>query len=137
MENAKPYEREERDEREEIDEAEEDGGMVWEDRKRYLGMPISFTKYGLDDERLFIKSGVFNVHHDQTMYYRVQDINVSVSFWQWFFGVGTVTVISNDKSLPDMKLENIRNPLLVKELIHDRVEDVRAKLGIRPNEFMK
>lgn len=133
MENAKPYDRNEADE---INETEE-GGMVWEDRKRYLGMPISFTKYGLDDERLFIKTGVFNVHHDQTMYYRVQDINVSVSFWQWFFGVGTVTVISNDKSLPDMKLENIRNPLLVKELIHDRVEDVRAKLGIRPNEFMK
>jgi uncharacterized membrane protein YdbT with pleckstrin-like domain len=121
---------------EEVEEAEE-GGLVWEDRKRHLGIPISFTKYGLDNERLFVKSGAFMVHHDQTMYYRVQDIQVSISAWQWFFGVGTVTVISTDKSLPDMKLENVRNPLYVKELIHERVEKVRAKLGIRPNEFMK
>lgn len=115
----------------------ENQDLVWSGRKRYLGMPISFTKYGLDNERLFVRSGIFNVKHDQTMYYRVQDIHVSISFWQWFFGVGTVTVISNDKSLPDMKMENIRDPLYVKELIHERVENVRAKLGIRPSEFMK
>ena len=111
--------------------------MIWSDRKRHLGLPISFTKYGLDDERIFVKSGIFVVRHDQTMYYRIQDIQVSISLWQWFFGVGTVTVISTDKSLPDMKLENIQKPLIVKELIHERVERVRARLGIRPNEFMR
>ncbi len=110
---------------------------IWKDRKRHLGIPISFTSYRLSNERLFRESG-FLVHRiDQTMYYRVQDIQYTRTIWQWFFGVGTVTVISNDKSVPDLKLENIRDPKYVKEIIHRNVEDVRTKMGIKPNEFMK
>jgi len=111
--------------------------ILWTDKKRYLGMPISFTTYSLSVERLFVRSGIFAVKHEQTMLYRVQDIRASVSFWQWFFGVGTVTVISNDKSMPDLKLENIRNPLYVKEMVHQLVEAIRTKKDIKPNEFMK
>lgn len=110
---------------------------IWEGRKRHLGMPISFTSYKLTNERIFRKAGFLVVHIDQTMYYRVQDIQFSRSIGQWFFGVGTVTVISNDKSVPDLKLENIRDAERVKEIIHRNVEDVRAKMGIKPNEFMK
>ncbi len=110
---------------------------LWADRKRYLGMPISFTKYRLTNERIFREAGIFVVHIDQTMYYRVQDIQYTRTFWQWFFGVGTVNVISNDKSVPNMELKNIRDAKRVKEIIHRNVEDVRAKMGIKPNEFMK
>ncbi len=110
---------------------------IWTDKKRYLGMPISFTQYSLSAERLFTTSGLLVVRHEQTMLYRVQDIKCSISLWQWFFGVGTVTVISNDKSMPDLKLENIRNPLYVKELIHQLVEAIRTKKNITPNEFMR
>lgn len=111
--------------------------VIWEGRKRHMGMPISFTSYKLTNERIFRKSGFLRVQVDQTMYYRVQDIHYSRTAWQWFFGVATVTVISNDKSLPDLKMENIRNAVAVKEAIHRKVEDVRAKMGIKPNEFMK
>lgn len=110
---------------------------LWEDKKRHFGLPLSFTSYKLTNERIFRKSGFLVTHIEQTMYYRVQDIQVTRTLGQWFFGVGTVSVISTDKSLPDMKLENIRNPVEVKEIIHRNVEDVRAKMGIKPNEFMK
>ena len=110
---------------------------IWEDRKRHFGLPVSFTSYRLTNERIFRQSGFLVMHIDQTMYYRVQDIHFERTLWQWFFGVGTVTVISNDKSLPDLKLENIRDPKYVKEIIHRKVEDVRAKMKIKPNEFMK
>lgn len=110
---------------------------VWADKKRHLGLPVSFTTYSLSVERLFVQRGFFVVHHDQTMLYRVQDIHVSISLWQRFFGVGTITVISNDKSVPDMKLENVQDPLYVKELIHQLVEAVRIKKDIKPSEFMR
>lgn len=110
---------------------------LWVGQKRHLGLPISFTHYELTNERIFRRAGLFKVHVDQTMYYRVQDINYTRTAWQWFFGVATVTVISTDKSLPDLKLENIRNAEAVKEAIHRKVEDVRAKMKIKPNEFMK
>ena len=34
---------------------------LWKDRKRYFGMPISFTKYALSEDRLFISVGLLNI----------------------------------------------------------------------------
>ena len=35
-----------------------DMDILWRDRKRTLfGLPLSFTKYELDEERLFVKTG--------------------------------------------------------------------------------
>ena len=62
---------------------------IWHDRKRILGMPISFTRYALSEDRLFLKRGFLNVRHDEIVLYRVRDLRVSVSLWQRIFGVGT------------------------------------------------
>lgn len=90
---------------------------IWHDRKRILGLPISFTRYALSEDRLFLKRGVINVKQDEIVLYRVRDLRVSVSLWQRLFGVGTVTVISTDKSIPELVIKNIRQPNEVKELI--------------------
>ena len=29
--------------------------IIWHDRKRYLGLPISFTKYSMSEDRLFVE----------------------------------------------------------------------------------
>lgn len=70
---------------------------IWHDRKRILGMPISFTRYALSEDRLFLRRGFLNVRHDEIVLYRVRDLRVSVSLWQRIFGVGSVTVVSTDK----------------------------------------
>ncbi len=111
--------------------------LIWRDRKRHFGLPVSFTQYSLSMERLFVTSGLFVTKYEQTMLYRVQDIKVSINVWQWFFGVGTVTVISNDKSVPELKLENIQDPLYVKEVIHRLVEGIRTQKDMKPSEFMR
>ena len=111
--------------------------LIWCDKKRYFGMPISFTWYSLSKERLFINSGLLVSRHEQIMLYRVQDIKASISLWQRFFGVGTVTVFSNDKSMPAQELKNVRDPLFVKEVIHRLVEAIRTEKDIKPNEFMR
>ena len=66
---------------------------IWHDRKRILGMPISFTRYALSEDRLFLKRGFLNVRHDEIVLYRVRDLRVSVSLWQRIFGVGTIVNI--------------------------------------------
>ena len=35
--------------------------IKWKDRKRFLRMPLSFTRYALSDDRLFLQTGVFNL----------------------------------------------------------------------------
>ena len=92
--------------------------FLWKDRKRYFGLPLSFTRYCLSEDRLFISEGFLNIRDDEILLYRVRDIDTRRSLWQRLFGVGTVTVISSDKTMPSLVLKNIKDPVFVKELIH-------------------
>ena len=110
--------------------------IFWSDRKRYFGLPISFTKYSLSAERVFVTKGLIKTTYEQTMLYRVVDVRCSITLWQRFFGVGTVTILSNDKSAPEVVLSNIQNPLHVKEMVHHLVEAIRQQKDIKPTEFL-
>ena len=109
---------------------------IWQDRKRYFGMPISFTRYALSEDRLFTSVGFLNIKDDEILLYRVRDIDTSRSLWQRLFGVGTVTVMSSDKTMPTLVLKNIKDPVMVKELIHKQVEETKIKRRVRFGEIM-
>ena len=110
--------------------------QLWKDRKRYFGMPISFTRYALSEDRLFISVGLLNIKDDEILLYRVRDIDTSRSLWQRLFGVGTVTVMSSDKTMPTLVLQNVKDPVFVKELIHKQVEEMKIKRRVRVGEIM-
>ena len=109
---------------------------LWKDRKRYFGMPLSFTRYALSDDRLFTSVGFLNIKDDEILLYRVRDIDTSRTLWQRLFGVGTVVVASSDKSMPNLVLKNIKDPVTVKELIHQQVEETKIKRRVRFGEIM-
>ena len=110
--------------------------IIWKDRKRFLGMPLSFTRYALTEDRLFHSVGFLNIKDDEVLLYRVRDINTSRTLGQRLFGVGTVTVMSSDKSMPTMVLKNIKNPVAVKELLHEQVEEMKIRRRVRVGEIM-
>ena len=109
---------------------------IWKARKRYFGMPLSFTRYALSEDRLFISVGFLNIKDDEILLYRVRDIDTSRSLWQRLFGVGTITVISSDKTMPALVLKNIKDPVFVKELIHRQVEEMKIRRRVRFGEIM-
>ena len=109
---------------------------LWKDRKRYLGLPLSFTRYMLSEDRLFVSVGFLNIKDDEILLYRVRDIDTSRSLWQRIFGVGTVTVVSSDKTMPTLVLKNIKDPVFVKELIHKQVEEMKIRRRVRFGEIM-
>lgn len=109
---------------------------LWRDRKRRMGMPLSFTRYAMSEDRLFTSVGFLNLKDDEILLYRVRDIDTSRSLWQRLFKVGTVTVISSDKTMPTMVLKNIKNPVEVKEMIHSMVEECKLKRRVRIGEIM-
>ena len=109
---------------------------MWKDRKRYFGLPLSFTRYALSDDRLFISVGFLNIKDDEVLLYRVRDIDTQRSLWQRLFGVGTIIVISSDKTMPNMVLKNIKNPVEVKEMLHKQVEETKIKRRVRVGEIM-
>jgi uncharacterized membrane protein YdbT with pleckstrin-like domain len=109
---------------------------LWKDRKRYFGLPLSFTRYCLSDDRLFVSVGLLNIKDDEILLYRVRDIDTVRTLWQRLFGVGTVTVVSSDKTMPKLELKNIKDPIFVKELIHKQVEEVKIQRRVRVGEIM-
>lgn len=109
---------------------------IWKDRKRILGMPITFTRYRLSDDRLFCEKGFLNIKQDEVLLYRVRDLQLNLSLGQRIFGVGTICVVSSDKSVPHLNLVNVKNPREVKELIHRSVEQAKDARRMRTMEIM-
>lgn len=109
---------------------------IWKDRKRYFGLPISFTRYRLSEDRLFLSVGFLNIKDEEILLYRIRDINTSRTLWQRIFGVGTVSVISSDKTSPSIALKNIKRPLEIKELLHSQVEEMKIQRRVRLGEIM-
>ena len=108
----------------------------WKDRKRHLGLPLSFTRYMLSEDRLFLEKGLLNLKADEVLLYRVQDLVLTMTLGQRIFGVGTVCVHSSDKSIPHLDLVNVKKPREVKELIHRLVEEAKDKRRMRSMEIM-
>ena len=109
---------------------------LWKDRRRRLGMPLSFTKYSLSEDRLFCEKGLLNLKADEVLLYRVQDLELTISLGQRIFGVGTVCVHSSDKTSPHLDLKNVKKPREVKELIHQNVEEAKNRRRMRAMEVM-
>ena len=109
---------------------------IWKDRKRWLGMPLSFTRYRLSEDRLFLSVGFFSIRDEEVLLYRIRDINTTRTLWQRLFGVGTVTVVSSDKSMPTLVLKNIKDPLAFKELLHTQVEEMKIRRRVHLGEVM-
>ena len=76
--------------------------LIWYDRKRtFLGLPWSFTKYSLTEDRLFIESGFLNTNEDEVRLYRIMDVSLKRSLGQRLFGLGTIHCCSADKTMMD------------------------------------
>ncbi len=109
---------------------------IWKDRKRFMGMPLTFTRYAMSEDRLFFSVGFFSVRDEELLLYRVRDISVKRTLWQRLFGVGSVMVASSDKSTPMFTLKNIKRPMDIKELLHTNVEETKMKRRMRIGEMM-
>ena len=110
--------------------------FLWKDRKRYFGLPLSFTRYAMSEDRVFISVGFLNIRDDEVLLYRIRDIDTNRTLWQRIFGVGTITIVSSDKTMPNLVLKNVKNPVDVKEMIHAQVEEMKLKRRVRIGEIM-
>ena len=111
--------------------------LVWHDRKRiFFGLPWTFTKYGLSEDRLFITKGLLRVTEDEVRLYRIMDISLERKLWQRMCGLGTIKCCSADKTLKDFEIQNIKNSQEIKEKLSNMVEDERTRKRVSSREFM-
>ena len=110
--------------------------ILWYDRKRHLGLPLSFTKYSMSEDRLFVETGLFNLEQNEVRLYRILDLQLKRSFGQRIFGVGSIIVSSSDKSLGTFEIRNIKHSANVKEMLSVQVEQQREAKRVVGREYM-
>ena len=112
--------------------------VLWTDKKRpFFGLPISFTRYTLTEDRLLIDSGILVKHQEEVRLYRMADFAVTQSFLQRIFYVGDVNISSSDNMQGDFTLKSIRKPYTVKDMLSDAVEKERGEKGTSMKEHLR
>lgn len=119
---------------------DKDCKVLWKDKKRYFGMPISFTRYYIvqkDGEwlKFFSDIGFLSSLIDEVNIYRCYDVSLKQSLFERMFGTGTILVKANDDSTPNMYIRSVKNPYKVRDMISSLIEQERAKRKVGITEF--
>ncbi len=114
--------------------------LVWADRKRFLGMPLSFTRYRLVRKgatwfKMFCDIGFFYSDIEELNLYRITDIALNQSLIGKIFNTGTIILTSNDDTHPTLELKNIKDPFKVRDLISNYVEQERKLHNVGLSEL--
>ncbi len=114
--------------------------LIWKDRKRYFGLPWSFTRYSLVKNgdkwvKVFSDIGLLYSIVDEVNVYRIQDVSLHQTLFDKIFKTGTVILYSNDERSPELRLRHIAHPYRVREMFSNLIEEQRALHKVRMSEF--
>ena len=114
--------------------------ILWHDRKRWCGLPWTFTQYDIVKKegsylKLFRTTGLLSTSVDEVNFFRIFDLSLDQSLFDKMFGVGTITLYVNDESSDKVVLRKVKNPYKVRAMIAELVEKERSSKGFRLTEF--
>lgn len=102
-------------------------GFVEQKRLLFFGLPWTFTKYTVNEERITINQGFIHTTENDCYLYKVQDVQLTISFWERLFGLGTVACYTGDNTDPTLYLTHIRKAKVIKEFILQASEEARIR----------
>lgn len=117
----------------------ENDAPIIKERKRWLffGLPFTFTKYILDGKSLKLCKGFFTTTEDDILLFRVMDVSIKRTLFQRMSGLGTMIIISSDKTNPILEVKNIKHIHKFKDALDERVEKDRLRMRFKAGEFVE
>ncbi len=114
--------------------------VLWKDRKRFMGLPLSFTIYSIVEKpgkwiKLFVEKGLFSTSIEETHCYRIDDFSVYESLTNKLFGVGNLEIYCNDASTSHFTILRVKDPYKVHEIIADAIERDRQRRNFHNSEM--
>ena len=109
---------------------------MWHDRRRYFGLPLSFTKYALTEDTVVRETGLLNLKEENVLLYRVLDIELLRPLVQRIFGCGTIVLHSSDQTSSELRILSVKNPKAVKEQVFQVVEEAKLRRRMRTTELL-
>lgn len=112
--------------------------IVWSDRKRslFFGLPLSFTKYSMSENSLYVQTGFLSTRLDDAKLYRIIDITMKRTFMQRIMGLGTVVCNTADKTTPILEIKNIKKASDFRIMLSSMVENERDRKRVSGREYM-
>ena len=111
--------------------------IIWQDRKRIIfGLPWTFTKYKLYEDKLQICTGFLNKKEEEIRLYRIMDTTLEKPLGQRIFGLGSIKVNSVDKTTPQFYILRVKDSDKVRDMLSEQVESERERKRVSGREFM-
>lgn len=102
-------------------------GFIEKKRVKFFGLPLSFTKYTIAEEKVTITSGFLNITEDDCYMYKIQDVRLTRSLAERIFKLGTITCYTGDTTHPELIFLHIRHASEIKDFIMQYSEEARRK----------
>ena len=96
-------------------------------RTRLFGLPWTFTKYTVDEDKVTIKSGFLSTVEDDAYMYKIQDVRLLRSFLDRINRTGTVICYTGDITHPELKLLHVKHSCEIKDFLRKASEEARIK----------
>ena len=91
---------------------------------------IRATRYRITSYRIDFERGIFTKHIDTLELWHVDDIKFEQGLVDRMMNVGSITVISNDRTTPKLELNGIPDPRKIFDALKDRVIAVKRQRGV-------
>jgi uncharacterized membrane protein YdbT with pleckstrin-like domain len=91
------------------------------------------TTYELTDQRLIIRTGIFNKKTDEIELYRVKDVTVAYSLINQWADIGAITISSSDPTTEggSITLRDIPRARAIREQLRTLVDSARQSRRVR------
>lgn len=90
--------------------------------------------YELTSERIQVTRGLLSRHTSELELYRVRDYSVIKPFWLRLINRGNVTLVTSDRTTPELVLRAVPQPDRLKDMIRIHTEKLRQRRGVRDLE---
>lgn len=118
----------------------EDCVELWHDRKRWCGLPLSFTRYAIIQKpgkwcKLIEDKGFFTSQIEEVNVFRIDDTSIFESFTNKIWGTGSLKVYCKDASSDVVTLVRIKDPSKVRNMINELIEEDRKSRNVQYGEM--
>jgi hypothetical protein len=88
---------------------------------------LNTTTYTLTNLRLVFRTGMLSKKEEQIELIRIKDLQLIQGLKDRTLGVGDIRIVSTDENDPKITLQDVKNPVEVKDLIWKAVRSEREK----------
>ncbi len=109
--------------------AAEERNIRYQERKRILffGLPWTFTKYRITDDRITVDTGLLKIEENDCYLYKVQDVKLTATLMERIFGLGTITCYTGDVTDPQLMIVHVKRAKEIKDYLLEASEEARRR----------